>query len=71
MNLTGLTVAGHCRAKEQLTGLSIGILNYAKNLNGVQIGILNYCGNNPIPFKLLPLFNVHIGKEHRRYRHND
>ena len=38
-------------------GLSIGLLNYARDLHGWQIGLLNYADNNPAGLRLLPLFN--------------
>lgn len=48
------------RITRQLTGLSIGLVNLTKNLKGFQIGLLNYAGNNPAPFKLLPLLNLNL-----------
>jgi len=59
-SLTGLGIGGYCKAKESLTGVSIGILNYTRHLNGVQIGLLNYCRNNPRGLRLLPIINVHF-----------
>lgn len=40
-------------------GISIGLLNYARELHGMQIGVLNIAGNNSSPFRVLPLLNGH------------
>ncbi len=41
------------------TGIGFG---NTRRLKGLQIGLLNYAGNNPAPFKLLPLLNVNLGQ---------
>lgn len=51
---------GGCIRSNNFNGLSIGILNITNKLNGVQIGIINYAANNPWPFKVLPILNLHI-----------
>jgi hypothetical protein len=40
-------------------GLSIGLLNSARNLHGVQIGLINIAQNNPKGRRVLPLINWH------------
>jgi hypothetical protein len=49
------------RVNKRLTGVSIGLLNLTHHLRGLQIGLLNYAGNNPVPFRLLPLLNLNLG----------
>lgn len=51
---------GGCVNSNNFNGVSIGILNISRKLNGVHIGIINYAENNPWPFKVLPIFNLHI-----------
>ena len=70
-DITGLAIGGYCKAQGKFTGLSIGVLNRARRLNGVQIGLLNYCRNNPPPFRLLPIINIHLGDDHPERRHRD
>lgn len=55
----GLSVAGVQRTGLQV-GLAIGLVNWADELQGVQLGLLNRAGNNPPPFRVLPLLNVHL-----------
>jgi hypothetical protein len=58
--LTGLTVSPLTIVRGRQTGLSVGLLNGARELHGVQIGLLNYAGNNPLLLRLLPGMNVHL-----------
>ena len=58
--LTGVSASAFNYIKGEQHGLSIGIFNYARRLFGVQLGLLNYAKNNPVPFRLLPLLNVHL-----------
>lgn len=60
-SLAGVTISGINHSKEQ-KGLAVGGINIAKELHGIQLGALNYARNNPWPFRLLPLVNVHLGK---------
>jgi hypothetical protein len=41
-----------------LTGLSVGIVNYAHSVKGVQIGVVNIVRDNPAGLKVLPVFNT-------------
>jgi hypothetical protein len=41
-------------------GVTIALYNYARVLRGVQLGLLNWAQNNPAPFRLLPLLNLHL-----------
>jgi hypothetical protein len=38
-------------------GLTIGIVNYARELRGVQLGLLNIAKGNPRGRQVLPLVN--------------
>lgn len=55
----GLSVAAVQRTGLQV-GLAIGLVNWTDELQGVQLGLLNRAGNNPPPFRVLPLLNVHL-----------
>lgn len=60
-DLSGGAVSAYTRVRGRQHGITIGLLNIAHALHGVQFGVLNYAGNNPAPFKLLPVMNVHFG----------
>jgi hypothetical protein len=57
---TGVSASAFNYVKGEQHGLTIGIYNFARELFGVQLGLLNYAKNNPVPFKFLPLINVHL-----------
>jgi hypothetical protein len=61
--VTGLLVGGlsgyNCVRGIQ-KGITIGLLNRAGTLKGIQIGLLNIAGNNPFPFRILPLLNLNL-----------
>lgn len=57
--LTGAAVGGWVDA-EEMYGLSIALFNSADRLRGVQLGLLNRAGNNPPPFRWLPILNLHF-----------
>jgi hypothetical protein len=59
-SFTGFSLSAFNHIKGEQHGLTIGILNYARELHGVQIGVLNYAGNNRGGLKLLPVVNVHL-----------
>jgi hypothetical protein len=40
-----------------MSGVTIGLLNWAEHLNGLQIGVLNYARNQRSGLKLLPVLN--------------
>jgi len=42
------------------SGLSIGIVNYARSVTGLQIGVINIVRNNPKGLRVLPLFNTNF-----------
>ena len=58
--LTGLSFStvNHVRGRQR--GLTVGLVNVARDLGGVQLGLLNYAGNNPRFLRLLPGLNVHF-----------
>jgi len=58
--MTGVSIGAYNEIRGRQTGLSIGLFNTADELKGVQIGLLNRARNNPPPFRLLPLINVHF-----------
>lgn len=53
----GLSIAAFNRILGDQEGFTIGIVNWARHLSGVQIGLLNYAGNKR-KMKWMPLFNV-------------
>lgn len=55
--LEGISVAGVQRSGLQV-GLAIGLVNWTDELRGVQLGLVNRAGNNPPPFRVLPVVNV-------------
>ncbi len=57
---TGLAISPVTFIDGQMTGVAIGLFNYAKKLRGVQIGLLNYNGSNRPGLRWLPLFNAHL-----------
>jgi len=56
----GISVAGWNRSRTRHSGLAIGLFNQSEELHGVQIGVLNHAGNNPAPFRWLPVLNLHL-----------
>lgn len=57
-SFTGASVNGVSWIDGAHRGLTIGLLNYARELRGVQIGLLNYAASNRRWLRLLPLFNT-------------
>ena len=57
--IRGLSAAGLQRSGLHV-GLSVGLINWTDHLRGVQLGLLNRAGNNPAPFRVLPLLNVSL-----------
>ena len=57
--LDGVKIAAICHAKKEMNGLSISLVNIAKNLHGLQFGLINIAKNNDGIFKVLPFFNMH------------
>jgi len=57
---TGVAASAYNHVGGEQHGLTIGLLNVAEALHGVQIGVFNYARNNPAPWKLLPILNVHV-----------
>lgn len=52
----GVSISAFNRIKGDQNGLTIGIVNWARNLNGVQLGLLNFAGNKR-SMKWMPLIN--------------
>lgn len=47
----------------ELSGVQIGVFNYAKNANGVQFGLINYIKGNPRGLRILPFVNFRFHKK--------
>jgi len=58
--LSGAAVSAYTRVRGTQHGITIGLVNIARSLHGIQLGVLNYAGNNPAPFKVLPVLNVNL-----------
>lgn len=58
-DLSGLAFAPVNIARYNQTGITVGIVNFAKKLsrNGLQLGLLNVVKSNPRGLKVLPFFN--------------
>lgn len=41
-------------------GVTIGLVNVARELRGVQLGLINYAGNNPAWARVLPVLNANL-----------
>ncbi|MFZ0391218.1 MAG: hypothetical protein WAN36_12245 [Calditrichia bacterium] len=54
---SGFAAGAFNRVRGRQTGISIGILNIARELKGLQIGLINYAGDNPPGLKVLPVVN--------------
>lgn len=55
--ITGATVSAVNRVRGDLSGLSIGLVNYAWAARGVQLGVVNIIRDNPRGRKVLPIVN--------------
>jgi len=55
-----VSVSAFNQIRRVQTGISIGLVNYARELHGVQVGLLNIARNNASPFRVLPLLNLHL-----------
>ncbi len=58
--MNGLSVSAVNRIRGRQHGLTIGIINIARDLRGVQLGLLNYAGSNRRGLRLLPLVNMQM-----------
>ncbi len=54
----GVAIAGYSQIKGEHRGLTIGVVNYARELRGVQIGLINIARSNPPGARVLPVFNA-------------
>ncbi len=59
-DLTGIGIGGYNDVRGIQRGITIGLLNRARELHGVQIGLFNYAENNPPLFRYLPVLNLHL-----------
>jgi hypothetical protein len=55
--MRGVSVSSVNAMRGQQTGLTIGIVNYARELDGMQIGVINIARNANVKF--LPIVNYH------------
>jgi hypothetical protein len=53
----GFSLSAFNYIRGKMTGLSLGVVNYAVELNGVQLGLVNYVAENPMLFRIMPLIN--------------
>jgi hypothetical protein len=60
----GIAISAYNRIRRDQFGITIGLLNYAFRLHGIQLGLINIAKNNPAPFRVLPVLNVHFHSEH-------
>lgn len=56
--MVGLAVSPFNYIKGTMTGIAIGVVNYAWSVRGAQIGLVNIVRDNPTPLKVLPVFNT-------------
>lgn len=56
--MKGVSVSTFNHIQGVQKGLSIGILNIARNLKGVQLGLINIAHSNRKGLKVLPFFNA-------------
>jgi hypothetical protein len=59
-NLKGFSASAFNQIKGKQTGVSLGIVNYARQLNGFQFGLINYVRDNPKYLRILPILNFHF-----------
>jgi hypothetical protein len=59
-DLTGIGIGGYNDVRGVQKGITIGLLNRARELHGVQIGLFNCAENNPPFFRYLPVLNLHL-----------
>jgi hypothetical protein len=64
-DLTGLGIGAYNRVRRTQVGLTIGLLNVARELHGVQLGLINIAKNNKAPFRVLPILNLNLTKRER------
>jgi hypothetical protein len=55
--MRGVSVSAVNAMRGQQTGLTIGLVNYARDLDGMQIGVINIARNASVQF--LPIVNYH------------
>ena len=59
-HLAGCAVSPFNYIRGSQSGLSIGIVNYARSVTGLQIGVINIVRNNPKGLRVLPVFNTNF-----------
>ncbi len=58
--LRGVSISAYNRVLASQRGLTIGLVNYARELHGFQLGVLNIAGNNRGVARVLPVMNAHL-----------
>ena len=56
--MKGISVSAFNHLKGCQKGMTIGIINYAREVKGIQIGVLNHIADNPKGLRWLPLINA-------------
>ena len=59
-HLAGCAVSPFNYIRGSQSGLSIGIVNYARSVTGLQVGVINIVRNNPKGLRVLPVFNTNF-----------
>jgi hypothetical protein len=57
--LRGVSLSVYNRVTGVQRGLTIGVLNYARELHGFQVGVVNVADNNRGLARVLPVLNFH------------
>lgn len=58
--LRGVSISAYNRVLDSQRGLTIGLVNYARELHGFQLGVLNIARNNHGVARVLPVINAHL-----------
>ncbi|MGB8952915.1 MAG: hypothetical protein WCC06_09675 [Candidatus Aminicenantales bacterium] len=59
-HMIGFSASAFNHIRGTQTGLTIGLVNYARRLKGVQIGLINIVRDNPKYMKILPILNANF-----------
>ncbi|GIW53354.1 MAG: hypothetical protein KatS3mg081_2709 [Gemmatimonadales bacterium] len=58
--LSGVSLSAYNRVTGVQRGLTIGLLNYARELHGFQVGVVNIAGNDRGLARVLPVVNLNL-----------
>lgn len=57
-SMSGISISAFNQIKGKQTGVSLGLINFARELSGVQFGLINYVRENPKLLRILPILNL-------------